>query len=214
MISPLIEQMFAEIFCVNLRDLRETKFKLLFIMKKEAIKLWPELEWIKDKDLREKTTKTWQLALERSVLTPDDLKKIPFTLLCGPDLKVTFMDHKRSVVHIARDAGNTINGMYKGELTCNMDVVIAGAILADVGKLIEYVLDENGKAIQGVYGKYLRHPFSGVSLAEECGVPAEVCHIIATHAGEGNMVKRTTEAYVVHHADFMTFLPFKERLTV
>ena len=23
------------------------------------------------------------------------------------------------------------------------------------------------------------------------------------------MVKRTTEAYVVHHADFMTFLPFK-----
>jgi len=206
--------MFAEIFCVNLRDLRETKFKLLFIMKKEAIKLWPELEWIKDKDLREKTTKTWQLALERSVLTPDDLKKIPFTLLCGPDLKVTFMDHKRSVVHIARDAGNTINGMYKGELTCNMDVVIAGAILADVGKLIEYVLDENGKAIQGVYGKYLRHPFSGVSLAEECGVPAEVCHIIATHAGEGNMVKRTTEAYVVHHADFMTFLPFKERLTV
>jgi hypothetical protein len=183
-------------------------------MRKEVEKLWPELEWIKDKDLREKTAKTWQLALERSVLTPDDLNKIPFTLLCGPDLKVTFMDHKRSVVHIARDAGNTINNMYKGELRCNMDVLIAGAILADVAKLLEYVLDENGKAIQGTYGKYLRHPFSGVSLAEECGVPAEVCHIIATHAGEGNMVKRTTEAYVVHHADFMTFLPFKERLII
>ncbi len=93
-------------------------------------------------------------------------------------------------------------------------MLIAGAILADVGKLLEYVLDENGKAIQGTYGKYVRHPFSGLSLAEECGVPAEVCHIIATHAGEGNMVKRTTEAYVVHHADFMTFLPFKERLVV
>ena len=183
-------------------------------MRKQAEKLWPELAWIKDKELREQTTKTWQLALERSALTPDDLNKIPFTLLCGPDLKVTFMDHKRSVVHIARDAGNTINSMYKGELTVNMDVLIAGAILADVGKLLEYVLDENGKAVQGVYGKYLRHPFSGVSIAEECGVPAEVCHIIATHAGEGNMVKRTTEAYVVHHADFMTFLPFKERLIV
>jgi len=183
-------------------------------MRKAVEKLWPEIEWIKDKDLREQTAKTWQLALERSVLTPDDLNRIPFTLLCGPDLKVTFMDHKRSVVHIARDAGNTINSMYKGELTCNMDVVISGAILADVGKLLEYVMDENGKAIQGVYGKYLRHPFSGVSLAEECDVPQEVCHIIATHAGEGNMVKRTTEAYVVHHADFMTFLPFKERLIV
>jgi putative nucleotidyltransferase with HDIG domain len=183
-------------------------------MNKEVLELWPELEWIQDNELKEKTAKTWEIALERSVLTPDDLRRIPFTLLCGPDLKVTFMDHKRSVVHIARDAGNKINEMYHGELTCNMDVLISGAILADVGKLLEYVLDENGKAVQGTYGKYLRHPFSGVSLAEECDVPAEVCHIIATHAGEGNMVKRTTEAYVVHHADFMTFLPFKERLTV
>jgi len=183
-------------------------------MNKEVIELWPELDWIKDESLREKTAKTWELALDRSILTGDDLKRIPFTLLCGPDLKVTFMDHKRSVVHIAKDAGNTINSMYKGELTVNMDVLIAGAILADVGKLLEYELDETGKAIQGNYGKYLRHPFSGVSLAEECGCPPEVCHIIATHAGEGNMVKRTTEAYCVHHADFMTFLPFKERLKI
>lgn len=183
-------------------------------MEKEVYKLWPELNWIEDEDLRKTTQKTWELALERSVLSPDDLNKIPFTLLCGSDLKVTFMDHKRSVVHIAKDAGNKINEMYHGELPVNIDVLIAGAILADVGKLLEYILDENGKAIQGTYGKYLRHPFSGVSLAEEAGVPAEVCHIIATHAGEGNMVKRTTEAYIVHHADFMTFLPFKDRLKV
>ncbi len=183
-------------------------------MNKQVLELWPELEWIQNEGLREKTAKTWEIALERSVLKPEDLNRIPFTLLCGPDLKVTFMDHKRSVVHIARDAGQKINDMYHGELTCDMDVLIAGAILADVGKLLEYVLDENGKAVQGAYGKYLRHPFSGVSLAEECGVPAEVCHIIATHAGEGNMVKRTTEAYVTHHADFMTFLPFKDRLKV
>jgi len=176
--------------------------------------LWPELAWIKDDKLREQTTKTWELALEKSVLTAENLQTIPFTLLCGPDLKVTFMDHKRSVVHIAKVAGEKCNEFYHGELPVNMDVLIAGAILIDVGKLLEYVLDENGKAIQGTYGKYLRHPFSCVSIAEECGVPAEVCDLIATHAGEGNMVKRTTEAYLVHHADFMTFLPFKERLKV
>lgn len=183
-------------------------------MNKEVLKLWPELEWIQDGDLRNSTAKTWELALERSVLKPEDLSRIPFTLLCGPDLKVTFMDHKRSVVHIVRDAGNKINEMYHGELPVDMDILISGAILADVGKLLEYILDYNGKAIQGSYGKYLRHPFSGVSLAEEAGVPMEVCHIIATHAGEGNMVKRTTEAYLVHHADFMTFLPFKDRLII
>lgn len=179
-----------------------------------VIELWPELNWIQDAELREKTAKTWELALEKSVLTGDDLKRIPFTLLCGPDLKVSFLDHKRAVVHIAFEAGKKVQDFFGDELPVNMDVLIAGAILADVGKLLEYVLDENGKAVQGSYGKYLRHPFSGVSLAEACGIPPEVCHIIATHAGEGDMVKRTTEAYLVHHADFMTFLPFKERLKI
>jgi putative nucleotidyltransferase with HDIG domain len=180
-------------------------------IKAEVLELWPELEWIGNMELRLNTAKVWERALEKSVLTPDDLNRIPFTLLCGPDLKVTFMDHKRSVVHIARDSGNKMNEFYGDELPVDLDVLIAGAILADVGKLLEYVLDENGKAVQGSYGKYLRHPFSGVSLAESCGVPPEVCHIIAAHAGEGNMVKRSTEAFIVHHADFMTFLPFKQR---
>ncbi|MDM8003457.1 MAG: HDIG domain-containing protein [Bacteroidota bacterium] len=183
-------------------------------MTEEIKKLWPELEWISDPDLREKTSRTWEVALERSVLTADDLNRIPFTLLCGPDLKVTFMDHKRCVVHVARDAGMKMNEFFRNDLPVNMDVLISGAILADVGKMLEYELDASGKAVQGKYGQYLRHPFSGVSLAEECGVPPEVCHIIAAHAHEGDLVKRTTEAYIVHHADFMTFLPFKSRLIV
>ncbi|MDX2429748.1 MAG: HD domain-containing protein [Bacteroides sp.] len=176
---------------------------------KEVLDLWPEIEWIADRDLRQKTAMVWQKALEKSVLSPEDLKRIPFTLLCGPDLKVTFMDHKRAVVHIARDSGNKMNEFFGEALPVNMDVLISGAILADVGKLLEYVLDDKGKAVQGSYGKLLRHPFSGVSLAESCALPPEVCHIIAAHAGEGDMIKRTTEAYIVHHADFMTFLPFK-----
>jgi putative nucleotidyltransferase with HDIG domain len=176
-----------------------------------VLELWPEIEWIGDQELRFKTAMVWEKALEESVLSAQDLGRIPFTLLCGPDLKVSFMDHKRAVVHIARESGEKIIEFFGDELPVNMDVLIAGAILADVGKLLEYVLDESGKAIQGTYGKYLRHPFSGVSLAESCGIPPEVCHIIATHAGEGDMVKRTTEAYIVHHADFMTFLPFKQK---
>jgi putative nucleotidyltransferase with HDIG domain len=183
-------------------------------MTEEVQKLWPELEWINNISLREKTAKTWELALKRSVLKAGDLDNIPFTLLCGPDLKVSFMAHKRCVVHIARASGEKMNEFFGSDLPVNMDVLISGAILADVGKLLEYELDKDGKAIQGRYGQYLRHPFSGVSLAEECGVPPEVCHIIAAHAHEGDLVKRTTEAYIVHHADFMTFLPFKGRLVV
>jgi putative nucleotidyltransferase with HDIG domain len=182
-------------------------------MTEDVKKLWPELDWIKDASLREKTAGTWELALSRSVLGPEDLDKIPFTLLCGPDMKVSFMAHKRCVVQIAKECGEKMNLFFGADLPVNMDILISGAILADVGKLLEYELDSNGKSFQGKYGQYLRHPFSGVSLAEECGVPPEVCHIIAAHAHEGDLVKRTTEAYIVHHADFMTFLPFKSRLT-
>jgi len=181
-------------------------------MTEEVRNLWPELEWISDEDLRNKTAKAWELALERSVLSADDLNTIPFTLLV-PNLKVTFMTHKRAVVHIALESGKKMNEFFKDDLPVNMDVLISGAILADVGKLLEYEM-KDGIAVQGNYGKYLRHPFSGVSIAEEAGLPAEVCHIIATHAGEGNMIKRSTEAYVVHHADFMTFLPFRDGLKI
>jgi hypothetical protein len=91
--------------------------------------------------------------------------------------------------------------------------VISGAILADVGKLLEYETvdgpDGQQKAKQSRRGEMLRHPFTGVALAMQCGIPDEICHIIAAHAGEGDLVNRTTEAYIVHHADFMAFLPFK-----
>ncbi|MFZ0283296.1 MAG: HDIG domain-containing metalloprotein [Bacteroidales bacterium] len=177
-------------------------------------KLWPELEWIGDQLLREKTARTWEIALGRSLLTVEDLEIIPFTLLCGPGLKVSFMEHKRCVVHIAKASGDKMNEFFGNELPVNMDVLISGAILADVGKLLEYEPGADGKVVQGKYGHYLRHPFSGVSLAEECGIPPEVCHIIAAHAQEGDLVKRTTEAWIVHHADFMTFLPFKSRLVI
>ncbi|MEX0986374.1 MAG: HDIG domain-containing metalloprotein [Bacteroidales bacterium] len=181
-------------------------------IKEDVLELWPEIQWIANEKLREQVTKTWELALKKSVLTPGDLRSIPFTLMCGPDLQVSFMDHKRAVVHIAREGGKKITSFFGDSLPVDMDVLIAGAILADVGKLLEYELTEDGDSFQGLYGQYVRHPFSGVSLAEQCQVPPEVCHIIATHATEGDLVKRTTEAYIVHHADYMTFLPFKERL--
>jgi putative nucleotidyltransferase with HDIG domain len=179
-------------------------------MNPEGHALWPELDWIEDEKLREATARTWEIALERSPLTADDLNTIPFTLLV-PDLKVSFMAHKRCVVHVARESAVKMNEFFGDDLPVDLDVTIAGAILADVGKLLEYDLDADGKSCKSEMGKYVRHPFSGVGIAMEAGVPPEVCHIIAAHAGEGDMVRRTTEAYVVHHADFMTFLPFKNK---
>ena len=175
---------------------------------RDAVKrLWPELDWIESEDLREKTLNTWVKGFENSPLVPEDLDKIPFTLLI-PDCPATFMQHKRCVVHLARRSAEAIREFMGDALPIDMDTLIAGAILIDVGKLLEYE-KVDGKARQSHRGKMLRHPFSGVGLAMECGVPDEVCHMIAAHSGEGDLVQRTTEAILVHHADFMSFLPFK-----
>jgi len=176
---------------------------------RETIKnLWPEIDWIKNPELREQVTQTWIKALERSPLRAEDLTQIPFTLLV-PNCPITFMEHKRCVVHIARESAKAMQSFMGSALPIDLDTVIAGAILADVGKLLEYELGSDGKSRQSERGEALRHPFTGVALALECGVPDSVCHIIAAHAAEGDLVKRTTEAFIVHHADFMAFLPFK-----
>jgi putative nucleotidyltransferase with HDIG domain len=183
------------------------------MLRDEVLRIWPETEWIDDADLREKTIRCWERAFELSPLEPADLERIPFTLLV-PDCPVSFMAHKRAVVHVARDSARTMTSFFSESLTIDMDTVIAGAILADVGKLLEYESDGAAGSQQSSRGKYLRHPFTGVSLAMECGLPDPVSHIIATHAGEGNMVARTTEAWIVHHADFMTYEPFVKRLEI
>lgn len=173
--------------------------------------MWPELEWIEDEELKEKVTAVWVHALEASVLSPEDLERIPFTLL-APGCTVSFMAHKRSVVHIAVESAKAMTKFYGDQLPIDMDILIAGAILIDVGKLLEYALNDKGESVVGETGKYLRHPFTGVALAHRFGLPDPVCHMIATHAKEGSLGKRTTESLIVHHADFMSFEPFVDRI--
>src|SRR5690606_17839471 len=87
----------------------------------------------------------------------------------------------------------------------NHDVLVAGALLADVGKMLEFDKDAAGNLIKGHYGDMLRHPFSGVALCYKHGIPPEVMHMVATHSHEGDKVERTIESIIFHHADFVDF---------
>ncbi len=176
-------------------------------MRENILRLWPEIEWIKGKDLREKVTAAWAWAIENSVLSAEDLEKIPFSLLIK-DCKVTFMNHKRTCVQLAVDIAKRMQANFGDEITIDMDILIAGAILIDVGKLLEYEIVD-GKLTTSAAGKLVRHPFSGVGIAQRFDLPPEVLHIIATHSKEGDLGKRTVESIIVHHADFVSFEPFK-----
>jgi len=176
-------------------------------MQNKVLKIWPEMNWIKDEELKTKVLDCWVYAIENSVLSPEDLEVIPFSLLIK-DCNITFMNHKRTAVQLSVDIANKMKQNFGDEIQIDMDLLIAGAILIDVGKLLEY--DKiDGKLTTSKAGKLLRHPFSGVALADRFGLPPEVQHIIAYHAKEGDLAKRNVEAIIVHHADFVSFEPFK-----
>ncbi|NQU67764.1 MAG: HDIG domain-containing protein [Candidatus Marinimicrobia bacterium] len=176
-------------------------------MRSKVLKIWPEIEWIKDKDLREKTLNAWVYAIESSVLTPEDLETIPFSLLIK-NCNVSFMNHKRTCVQLAVDIANKMKKNFGDAIKIDMDILISGAILIDVGKLLEYEI-QDGKLATSNAGKIVRHPFSGLAIAYKFDLPAEVQHIIGTHSKEGDLGMRTVESIIVHHADFVSFEPFK-----
>ena len=176
-------------------------------MNNQILEIWPEINWIKDKGLRTKTIDAWAYAIEQSPLEPKDLEEIPFSLLIK-DCKISFLNHKRTCVQLAVDIAKKMIDNFGDEIKVDMDILISGAILIDVGKLLEYKITD-GKLATSDYGKVVRHPFSGVAIAARFDLPPEVQHIIGTHSKEGDLGKRTVESIIVHHADFVSFEPFK-----
>jgi len=171
--------------------------------------LLPEVEQIKDKDLQEKVIKVWEAACKLNNWEVEDLLKIPFTLLI-PDLKWNLIDHTRAVTQTSIQAAKVLIDYYKGDVPLDMDILIAGGLLHDVGKLLEYI-KKDGKYVKGTVGKLLRHPFSGCALAYKLGLPEKVVHCIAVHAHEGDGKPRCPEAVIIHHSDFINFESLRDK---
>jgi len=176
-------------------------------MEDEIKKLLPELDEIEDGALRAKVVAAFKAALERGGWRPADMARMPFTLLLEP-CPATYLEHTRAVARCALAAAAAMAETYGSRLAINRDHLLAGALLHDVGKLLEY-REEGGKFVKSELGRMLRHPFAGAALCYEFGLPAAVAHVVATHAREGDGARATPEAIIIHHADLMNFEPFK-----
>ncbi|MFC2095062.1 HD domain-containing protein [Candidatus Bipolaricaulota bacterium] len=176
-------------------------------MRDKLIEILPEIEWIKNDDLREKVIATWIDGLNRGGWTPDDVARMPFTL--AKKVSASFAQHVRSVTRICAAVSDTFDEIYNGvDLKLNRDMLLAGALLHDVGKLVE-MEEADGAFRKSADGKLVRHAFSGVALADAHGIPAAVQHIIGTHSKEGDPFKRIPESIICHFADFMNFDPIE-----
>ncbi len=176
-------------------------------MRKKLLSLMPEFQMIEDPDLREKTITIWEDALKEGGWDVDDLPKIPFTLL----IEKTDIDlamHTRAVTLCARETGKVMLREYSGKMNINMDYLTSGSLLHDVGKLFEYKRI-NGRFVKSERGKLLRHPISGAAFAARYDIPDEILHMIAAHSREGDGARRTIEAIIINHSDFVNFESLK-----
>jgi len=168
------------------------------------LEILPEINEIKDGELKSKVIAVWEEAMAFRGWTPVILQSIPFTLL-AENVKITFIEHVRTVCKMCIACDKVLTEAYGERKTqVNRDYLIAGALLADVGKLLEFEIVD-GKAVKSDFGKKLRHPFSGVGLAFKHGVPPEVLYVIACHSKEGDGEKHSPETIIFHHADFIDF---------
>src|SRR5260370_5801123 len=175
---------------------------------KEIAQLFPPLLEIKDESLREKVAAVWSEAITTGCggkgWTFDELRAVKFTLLAG-DIEMTFVEHHNSCARQCIAIADVLKKSFCCNIPIQRDILIAGALLADVGKPLEYDKDASGKVIQGAFGQQVRHPFTGVALAYKHGIPSEGMHIIATHSHEGDEMERSIESIIFHHADFVDF---------
>ena len=172
--------------------------------------IFPDLSSVSDPELRDKVAAVWNEALTTGCggkgWTVDELRAVKFTLLAG-DIDMTFIAHLNSCVKQCIAIANVLEAVFGPVVPINRDHLIAGALLADVGKPLEYDKDASGNVIKGSFGEALRHPFSGVAMCYKHGIPPEVMHIVATHSFEGDppKVQRSIESIIFHHADFVDF---------
>ena len=117
----------------------------------EIAKLFPSLMKIKHKSLREKVAAVWSEAITTGCggkgWTFAELRAVKFTLLAG-DIDMKFVEHLNSCARQCIAIADVLEISFRCSIPIQRDYLIAGALLADVGKPFEYDKDSSGNVFR------------------------------------------------------------------
>ncbi len=167
-------------------------------------KTLPEINDIKDPELRKKVVECWALALSQTEYA--SLDDMPGS--ASPEVAsmkgLTQGDHMRVVARMAVAWADAVDSIC-GPLPFNRDYLIASAILHDVGKPYEFSPRNRARWREDPtrYGfPGIRHPAYGAHLALTVGLPEPIAHAIAAHCFEGVRYSRSLEGTIAHLCDY------------
>jgi putative nucleotidyltransferase with HDIG domain len=155
----------------------------------------PEIALIGDKSLQEKVVAAWVLD---DIPGAGDWKASPMK-------DGSQAHHLRGVCTMAIGLARGMQEVFPA-MQIDYDVLIAGALLHDVGKAFELSPRNlaRWKANTARTGlPAIRHPVYGVHIALTAGLPEAVVHIVGAHSvhGEGALINPSVEDLLVQAAD-------------
>ncbi|WIY52392.1 HD domain-containing protein [Devosia sp. YIM 151766] len=172
-------------------------------MREAILEEMPEIGWIASAELRTKVLNAWAAAIAASGFKCIGDMKPSGNYDSKPLVTGTQGDHIRSVARIALSMAEDLNKNFPG-FTYNRDILIAGALCHDIGKVWEFDPDnvarwradpnENGMPS-------IRHPGYGVYICLTLELPEAVAHCAGAHSGEGELLERSLENTIIRWAD-------------
>lgn len=164
----------------------------------------PEILWIDDDDLRLRVTDAWVAAIGSSSFSALGEMRASGNYDTPELRRGSQTDHIRSVTRMAVCIAEEMAALFP-DFPCNRDILIAGCLCHDIGKVWEFDPDnvrrwrENPRAT-GMPS--IRHPGYGVHICLTMGLPEEVAHMAAAHSGEGELLVRSVENTILNRADY------------
>lgn len=165
-------------------------------MKSRIVELIPEIDRIKDEDIKKKVISIWEKAIALGGW--DDPSKIPFNPTIG--LPPSLIDHTLLVTRTAIFFATEFEQTYgKG---VDWDLLITSSVLHDVSKVLEFKPHPE-RITKSEIGEKVPHGYSGGFLAQEAGLPLDYIHMIVTHTPAVAMLPGRLEGVILRYADLM-----------
>jgi putative nucleotidyltransferase with HDIG domain len=161
------------------------------------VRLFPAISKIKDEGVRDKVIQTWLHAWKES-----NFSRIEDVHQFEPArdyIAYTNVDHTNQVCRACEAiAGMASEGLH---FNLHMDLLLAGALLHDVDKMVIFDSKTGGFTEMG---RRSFHAVAGGALARSLGLPEEVAHIIEAHSVRFSPhPPKSGEALILRHADIL-----------
>ena len=170
----------------------------------KIVKLFPAFLEISDEALRTKSLDAMGMAMEQGGWGEHNIALCPVTIN-WKNCDISWIEHVNDVTAMCMAQFDGLEKYYRRHgVPFSRDVVVAGALLHDIGKLTEFE-EKDGVVGHGKDYELMRHPLSGALIASKAGLPNNIIHLIATHSFEGDKSYQTHESKFVRTIDMFVF---------